>query len=142
MSRVRVKFSELLDAFKYVSAGSPFEHSAYLNLDTGQFHWHSDFGDNEEELPDDIDDENRYIDIPHKNDLDLGARLVFKFVADYLPEDLEAVRNIFRRRGAYSRYKDLLARRRMLDQWYAFENEETAKALGEWSRLNGISTDA
>jgi hypothetical protein len=31
------------------------------------------------ELPEDIDDDDKYIVIPHKNDLDLGKALVFEF---------------------------------------------------------------
>jgi hypothetical protein len=46
--------------------------------------------------------------IPHKNDLDLGQSLVFEFVASTLPDEYDRVRDIFRHRGAYGRFKDLL----------------------------------
>lgn len=37
-------------------------------------YWYSEFDDDEEELPEDIDDE-KYIGIPHKTELDLGKRV-------------------------------------------------------------------
>ena len=58
------------------------------------------------------------IKIPHKNDLDLGRDLVFEFVEQYLPGDLGRVRQIFRRNGAYKRYKDFLESRDFLQKWY------------------------
>jgi hypothetical protein len=65
---MKIDFSEVTMAFDFVSFAQPFEHQAFLNKETGKVYWHSEFGDNEEELPDDIDDK-KYIEIPHKNDL-------------------------------------------------------------------------
>ena len=39
----------------------------------------------DEDAPDDLDDESRYIQIPHKNDLDLGSDLVRRFVSEEAP---------------------------------------------------------
>ena len=72
---------------------------------TGKIFYISEFG-NSDELPDDIEDSDDYIEIPHKNELDLGKQLVFKFVSEHLPEELDRVSQIFRRRGAYSRCKE------------------------------------
>ena len=63
MTRMAVKFDELLDAFDFVSDGQPFEHDAYLCLETGVIHYHSDLVDLEEALPDDIDTPGKYIAI-------------------------------------------------------------------------------
>lgn len=142
MSRVRIKFSELEDSFDYASAGAPFEHVAYLCLENGTFLWHSEWGDNDEELPEDIDDESKYIAIPHKNDLDLGNRLVFAFAAEHLLDDYDKVRDIFRERGAYRRFKDLLEYRDAIDKWHAFERQATVDALREWCRDNEVELEA
>ena len=40
-------------------------------------------------MPDDIDDD-KYIEIPDKRDLNLGQRLVFRFIDEYLPEKLDS----------------------------------------------------
>ena len=68
-----VSFSDLQLAFEFVSSGGMGENEAYLDRQSGKIYWHSEFGDNDEELPDDIDDE-KYIPIPNKKELDLGKR--------------------------------------------------------------------
>jgi hypothetical protein len=138
---VRVKFNEVLDAFEFVSFGAPMEHAAYLSKETGAIYWHSEFGDNFEELPPDIDEEGKYLSIPHKNDLGLGKRLAIEFAEQFLADDVGKVREIFSRRGAYARFKDLLEHRRMLDRWYEFEATAHKDALLEWCRDNGVETD-
>jgi hypothetical protein len=94
-------------------------------------------GDNFEELPDDLDDE-RYIEIPHKNELDLGKSLVFDFVRQFLPDDYDDVRDIFRRRGAYGQFKAMLARRNVVDRWHDFSAKAEEAALRAWCADNAI----
>jgi hypothetical protein len=135
-----VKWDNLLDTFEFVSLGQPGEHEAVLCRESGEFFWHSDNTD-VEEWPDDADDEEKYIGIPHKKELDLGQRLVFDFVKEFLPDEFDDVRRIFKRRGAYARFKDLLHRKNALDRWYDFEAKATEKALREWCDLNAIAID-
>ena len=54
-------------------------------------------------------------------ELDLGKPLALDFARQFLPGDFDDVRQFFSRRGAYARFKDLLDRRGVLDQWYDFE---------------------
>src|SRR5262245_33540819 len=105
-----VSFSDLRLAFEFVSSGGIGENEAYLDRQSGKIYWHSEFGDNENALPDDIDDE-KYIAIPDKRELDLGKPLVLDFAREFLTDDYDEVRRIFSRRGAYRRYRDLLVRR-------------------------------
>ena len=59
---VAVVAQELRNAFDFVSAGDPFEHSAWICLDTGKIHWRSsETGLDDEDLPEDIDDSGRYL---------------------------------------------------------------------------------
>ena len=95
------------------------ENEAYLYRQSGKIYWHSEFGDNDEELPDDLDNE-KYIAIPDKRELDLGKPLAFDFAREFLPNDYDEVRHIFSRRGAYRRYKKLLVRRHALERWHDF----------------------
>lgn len=132
------EFKDVEFAFDFVSFGQPGEHEAYLNIHTGETYWYSEFGDNEEELPEDIDDENKYIALPHKNDLNLGKNLVLKFTYQYLPEEAEKIESIFHKKGAYSRFKSILEEKGMIDKWYEYENEAQENALREWCKLNGI----
>ena len=132
-----VSFSDLQLAFEFVSSGGMGENEAYLDRQSGKIYWHSEFGDNDEELPNDIDDE-KYISIPDETELDLGKRLVLDFAREFLPVDYDEVRHIFSRRGAYRRYKDLLVRRGALERWYDFSNKAEEAVLREWCAENGI----
>ena len=94
--------------------------------------------DEEVETPDDIDDPEKYVPVPDKRDLDLGSHLVFDFTAQYLPQHYDQVRDMFRRQRAYGRFKGLLERQDKLQAWYAFSEEQAAKALGEWCKEEGL----
>ena len=134
---MKIKFDEIENAFLYTNMGSDYENSATLNKETGEIYYQSDLGDSDE-LPEDIDDD-KYIELPDKNDLNLGKRLVFQFVMEFMPEKLNKVEEIFSRKGAYARYKDLLEYEEKLNEWYAYENEAQAKALKEWCEDNDIA---
>ena len=132
-----VSFLDLQRAFEFVSSGGMGENEAYLDRQSGKVYWHSEFGDNGEELPDEIDDE-KYIAIPDKRELDLGKPLVLDFAREFLAGDYDEVRHISSRKGAYRRFKDLLVRRGALERWYDFSNEAEEAALREWCVQNGI----
>jgi hypothetical protein len=130
-------FQDILEAFEFVSFAQMDEHQAFLDKETGKVYYHSEFGDDEEELPEDIDGE-KYIVIPHKNDLDLGKKLVLDFAHQHLPYAVAMIHAMFNRKGAYSRYKDFLEQRGMLEQWYEYESEKQEKALREWCESSSI----
>ena len=132
-----VSFAELQLAFEFVSFGDIGENEAWLDRQSGKIYCHSAYGENEEELPADIDD-GQYIALPDKRELDLGKPMVLDFAREFLPEDYDEIRRIFSRRGAYRRYKDLLAQRGALERWYDFSNKAEEAALREWCADNGI----
>jgi hypothetical protein len=134
-----VRFEEIQEAFEFVSAAGVGEHQAFLCMQSGKIYWQSDLSDLDDELPDDIEDDEKYLAIPDKRELDLGKPLVLDFARQVLPGDFDEVRRIFSKRGAYANFKDLLIRRRVLEQWYAFAEEATARALREWCELNSIA---
>lgn len=138
---MNIKFSDVLDLFELVNFGSPFNHEGYICKETGKTYFYSEFGDNEEELPDDINDK-KYLAIPHKNELNLGNNLAFEFTLDYLPTEYEKVRLIFRRKGAYARYKSLLESVGKIEEWYQFEAKCTEEALQLWCIEQGIIKSA
>jgi hypothetical protein len=135
--RAGVYLSELLDALEWVSAAGA-ESSAYVSRETGRIYWHTETGELEEEIPDDVEDETLYASVPHKHDLDLGQRLAFRFVQANAPDAYEQVRGYFSRRGAYGRFKDFLERTGLLDAWYAYEQQATESALREWAESEGL----
>jgi hypothetical protein len=136
---VTIKYDDLSAAFDFVSFAAPFEHRAFVCLDTGAIHWISETSPiDEEDLPDDLDTSDRYIAIPHKNDLDLGNNLALRFAEEQLPHRYASVEACFGHRGAYARFKELLAAERCLEKWYAFEAECTERALRNWCAENQI----
>jgi hypothetical protein len=136
-----VSWKDLILAFEFVGASNTEENQVFLCKQTGELHWHSDSLGELDELPDDIDDDEKYVQLPDKRELDLGKPLVFDFVRQFLPADFDEVQRIFSRKGAYARFKDLLVRRGTLDQWYAFEEKAEEDALRRWCELNSIEID-
>ena len=134
-------FSDIELAFEFVSSNSVGLNEAFLCRRTGKIYWRSDSMDVEDlndELPDDVEDGERYIAIPGKRDLDLGKPLVLNFASEFLPNDFDDVRYMFSKSGAYKKFRALVTRRNVLDQWYEFESKATVRALREWCELNSI----
>lgn len=135
---MRVSLKEIREAFEFVSAGGGDEHQAFLCKQSGKLYWHSELCDDLDILPDDIDDNEKFLQIPDKKELDLGNPLALEFTREFLPDDLDDVRQFFSGRGAYAKFKDLLHRRGSLDQWYDFEAKAEERALREWCDFNSI----
>ncbi|MGH8190315.1 MAG: UPF0158 family protein [Rhodanobacteraceae bacterium] len=133
-----VKLADMEDAMMFVSSGEIFDNVAWLRRDTGEMIWHGGDSDDFEPLPEDIDEEDRYVAIPDKRDLGLGKPLALEFARSHLPECFEQVLGMFSHRGAYARFKVLLDRRESLDAWYQWEQEQTRQALREWCADNGV----
>jgi hypothetical protein len=91
-----------------------------------------------DELPGDIEDEEKYLRVPDQRSLDLGKSLVLDFAREFLPDDFDVVRDIFRKRGAYGRFKALVVRRGILDQWYDYQVKAEEQALRAWCEDNEI----
>lgn len=135
---VTVTYEEISSAFEFVGSAAPMEHSAYISLDTGKIYWASELAPMDEELPDDLDTSDRYLAVPHKTELDLGKDLAFRFAAEVLPGSCERVAGIFRRKGAYGRFKQLLQDNGVLEKWYQFEAAAAEKALRAWCAENDL----
>lgn len=133
-----VALDDLEITLMFVSSASMLDDAAWVCRATGEVLWHSDEVDEFGPVPEDIDDEDRYITIPDKRDLGLGKPLALEFARAHLPECFEQVRDIFSHRGAYARFKDLLNHYESLDAWHQWEQEKTQQALREWCADNGI----
>lgn len=135
-----VNFDDLLNAFMWVSGDASLQYEAYVSRLTGKVYCTGldDFGI-DEELPEDLGNEDRYVAVPHKNDLELGRDLACRFVEEHLPDSADQVYDFFRSRGAYTRFKNLLDRKGQLDHWHDYENAATEQALREWCEDNGLA---
>jgi len=47
-----------------------------------------------DELPDDVGDSEKYLQIPDKRELDLGKPLALDFARQFLPNDFDEVRSL------------------------------------------------
>jgi hypothetical protein len=138
---VSVSFQEILTAYEFAGFTGAGEHHAILCRRTGKIYLHSDFSDFDElsdELPDDVEDEEKYLAIPDKRELGLGKPLALDFAREFLPDDFDEVRYMFSKSKAYSKFRALLIRRNVLERWYDFESKATEKALREWCEFNSI----
>jgi hypothetical protein len=138
---VTVSYSKLSEAFDFASFGGGGEVAAYISLDTGAIYLVSEFVESEfveEELPDDLETSDRYLLLPDKSELGLGHALALEFTQESVPDFLGKVEDIFRRKGAYGRFKDLLESHHILERWYQFETESTKEALLRWCAENDI----
>jgi hypothetical protein len=133
----QVKYDDIESAFYYVSSAGYGLNSAYLDVKTGKIFYRSELTGTDE-LNEDDAGTVPLIAVPHKNDLGLGQSLVFEFVEDNLPDAYDEVRQLFRKRGAYSRYKELLSSRGMLEAWHGFEQDRTQKVLRTWCEQNEV----
>jgi hypothetical protein len=133
-----ISFDDIELAFYFVSSDQIFSNIALLSRETGKIFYISNLVGSDDDLPEDIEDPDKYISIPHKNRLDLGKALVIDFTSQYLPEEIDRVYSIFNRKGAYLRFKELLEKKGFLDKWHKFEDERQKAALKEWCRKNKI----
>lgn len=135
-----VKLGDLELAVEFVSAADPVDHAAYIAISTGRIYWKGDFT-GAESLPDDIEDEEKYIAIPTKADLGLGKSMPLKFAREYIPQEYDEVRAMFNRSGGYRSFKSMLERRNLNGEWHAFESAEEQSAICEWCEENGIAIE-
>ncbi len=131
-------FSEIELAFELVSSQMQLSCSAYLCRTDGKIYNLDDGAGIYDVLPDDFELSEDYLEIPHKNDLDLGRALVREFINERAPALSNEVYEVFSRKGAYRRYKSLLDHNGLLDDWFSYEQAETEKALKQWCKRNSI----
>ncbi len=136
-----ISYNHIESAYLFVSSGEYGMNTALICKDSGRILRRSDMS-GEDEIEEAEEDGtlnwHETVEVPHRNDLDLGQNMVFEFINKELPNEYDRVRDIFSRKGSYSRYKTFLERCGKLDEWHEFENKREKKALLEWCKENGI----
>ena len=135
MRRAVVSYAELELAFAICDQSQIVESVGFVCTKTGVVHID---GDEEGTLPADLYENSQYVRISNKQELDLGISLAFNFVLENDPEIYDQVRSIFRSRGAYHRFKELLASRQKLFEWHDFETNAVKNELTKWCDIHGI----
>lgn len=130
------KFDDLEMAFCFSDEFG--ESRAYVSKLNGEIVYDDEMISGEPCPVEDIEFNDDYLPLPDQRELDLGTRLVWRFVRQEIPGLEPKVREMFSRRGAYRRWKDFLDRNDLLDQWHGFEDEATRQALLKWCFENKI----
>ena len=139
-SMPRIDVDELQWACEWVST-DVFEKEAFICLETGKIYCLPDEIDDIElfdEPPENLGDAKKYVPVPAKRDLGLGSRLALDFARKELPGQYDSVREIFRRRGAFDRFKRLLDSEGQLEAWYAFSSIAMSEGLLSWCLEHGF----
>lgn len=131
-----VDIEDLILAMDYTTSGEQFGYSAYIDRRSGEIHYEAD--DQIDPLPDDLYTSPEYIEMPTSSDLDLGSMLVYEFTEELFPEQEETVNQIFRRKGAYANFKELLHSNGKLDEWHRYEEKAKRNRLRDWAQHNGV----
>jgi hypothetical protein len=134
-----VDYSELENGYETV-VGTSEDVAIYVSKVTGEVVWDAEEYVGEPCPVENIDENDDYIHLPDKYDLDLGKVLVMNF-AEELPELYDEIRGIFSRRGAYGKFKSLLARNDLLEKWYTYEEVKKKEALISWCMANGLEVN-
>ena len=136
-----VDLTELQGAVEWVS-DNVADSEAFVCRQTGRIYWISDDGSLEpEERPVDVDDPEKYAPVPDKYELDIGVRLVYEFTETHLPGQYDTIRSVFRRKGAYRRFKTILVEHNLLERWYDFSEEQSQAVLEEWCASEGFTAE-
>ncbi len=139
-----VKLSDLEFAFMYQDAAHmEMDAGVWIDRETEKFLYRYEEGavDDPEPLPDDIDENPRYLPLPTRHDLDLGRPLALEFVDEFLPQEYEEIHDTLRRRGGWHRFKNRLDDAGLLKKWYEYQEQRSREALIEWCELNGIAVE-
>jgi len=134
---MKAKYTDIEDAFMFSDFGGGYESEAYLCKQTGETYYVSDYVDEEEPLPDDLDDGEKYILLPYRDELDMAHPR--DFISEKMPVQIDKLNEIFNYKGAYRRFKDWLIQIDKIDDWYEYENKATEKALRNWCKENDIA---
>lgn len=135
---IAIDWQEMLHAFTFVNSAKKGENVARLSLASGRIELQSVWTELWVEEAATSQAEAGTLDIPHKTDLGLGRDLVLWFVEEVIPDQLEDVAEIFQKRGAYAKFRDLLEEEGLTQQWYLFEAEAEQQALRSWCEENGV----
>jgi hypothetical protein len=134
----KVDVDDLVIALEFASVGEVYGNQAFVSVKTGKIFFKSEDIGIQEDAPADLETSEEFLCLPNKRQLGLGRDLVFAFVEEKLPGKWADVREFFRRRGAYARFKDMLESCNMLEAWYKYEETRTEEELRRWCEDNGL----
>lgn len=129
-------YSDLLEAYESFAGISDYEATVFVNIEKEKIVlWYAEglVDDEEHERVECELTQGKWMELPKKQELNLGVKLVFRFANAYFSEDdIQKVSRIFSRKGAYQKWRSFLESKDMVQEWYRFRDEEQDKALKRW----------
>jgi hypothetical protein len=134
-----IRFEDLMRGLQFGSVDPEGANEAYVNRTTGEIRCRSHLDSFEPELllPEDAN-EDEWAAIPTPRELNLGERAVLEFAWTHMASDLDQIRDIFRQRDAYRRFKALLERRGATAKWHEYRDAAEEAALRAWAEEEGL----
>ena len=130
-----------MDELSSAMEDSSYEHHYYLNLETGEIVFISDYMDEEiEELRHKIDENHDYYKPIPRTESYEGYEDMEDSIATVEDERLaELLEVAINGKGAFRRFKDVLARYpNERERWYRFKDDKTKERALEWLETIGI----
>jgi hypothetical protein len=134
-----VDLNELESAVMYVSVGGGVENTAYVNRETGEIFYDSADDQRDEDFPDDVSENDKYILIPSERELDLGISLRPNFIQAHAPKLYDEAFTASRKPKAYGRLRELIERTGLVERWYRFQQDALYAALRQWCADNDLT---
>lgn len=134
----RVSLGALDDALVLTLMHHPEEAIAAVDRSSGELRIRALQLGEEGLTEEDLENEAGFAILPQPYDLELGAPLVDGFVSEEIPELADSVRSLFRGKGAFRRFKELLRSHGLLDAWDAHEQAARERVLIAWCEAQGL----
>ena len=136
----KLTIQKLEEAYDIAQSGMDMcQIYVFISKSTGEICFFSDFDEEIDEAEiERLENDDDFVKLPDKSELDLGSSVVWEFVDREIPQLKHTVESFFKKRGAYSKFKNFLDNLGILDKWYTFDENRTRKALLEWARENDI----
>ncbi len=135
---MKLPFDTIFSAFEELLLGEPYSVSVLMHSETGQSYFVYDDDDMNEDNPEDLFENEIYFSLPDPSDLCHGRELAFRFASAEVRDHADKIYEIFERRGAFGRFKALLADIGKLQDWYDFEQKVQREELREWCEMSEI----
>ena len=94
--------------------------------------------DDVDPVPEDVEDDELYAELPDTRDLDLGQRVAMRFAREAMPGRADEIERLLHRRGGWRAFRAEVERHDQLDAWYRFRDAATSAALRDWAEVEGF----
>ena len=133
-----ITWFDLQLSLDFADAGQKYDGGAWFNRKTGELWTCGDGIWGPQEPAEDLNQSPDFVPAPNSHDLRLGVPLAMDFAYARLPDQVEEIRALFHRKGGWRNFRTLIARQNVEQEWFAWQDAATEKALREWAAEEGF----